>query len=250
MIAMAISGAFFGALIGGGIRLGMERGDGWTRQVLLTPLSGPGYLGAKAITAWLLTLPAVVVVFLLGGLVNGVSIPALRWIAVALVIWVSGLVFVAAGLAIGLVAAGESAQFVALAVFFPLAMLGGLWFPIDSFPSGLREVAEFLPTRALYRLADQVAAGAGAGLLDGRADRRGAQQIPADRARQGVTVDGPPLDKPHLPAGQALCRGRAPCADDSISELHFRCVGSVPLRPVRMVSRMRLGRPPYARGRP
>jgi ABC-2 type transport system permease protein len=78
------------------------------------------------------------------------------------VIWVGSLVFVAAGLAVGLVAAGETAQFVALAVFFPLAMLGGLWFPIDAFPLVLRQIAEFLPTRALYRLAE-LAIGDGTG---------------------------------------------------------------------------------------
>ena len=154
MVAMSVSGAFFGALNGGGIRLGAERGDGWTRQILLTPLSGPSYLGAKAITAWLLTLPAVIVTFLLGALVNGVTLPPGRWLTAIGVIWLAGLVFVAAGLAVGLLATGEAAQFVALGVFFPFAMLGGLWFPIDSLPRILRQIADFLPTRAVYQLAE------------------------------------------------------------------------------------------------
>jgi ABC-2 type transport system permease protein len=154
MVAMSVSGAFFGALNGGGIRLGAERGDGWTRQILLTPLSGPSYLGAKAITAWLLTLPAVIVTFLLGALVNNVTLAPSRWLAAIVVIWLASLVFVAAGLAVGLLVTGEAAQFTALAVFFPLAMLGGLWFPIDSLPQLLRQIAGFLPTRAVYQLAE------------------------------------------------------------------------------------------------
>jgi ABC-2 type transport system permease protein len=156
MVAMSVSGAFFGALNGGGIRLGAERGDGWTRQILLTPLSGPSYLGAKAITAWLLTLPAVIVTFLLGALVNDVTLAPARWLAAIAVIWLASLVFVAAGLAVGLLVTGEAAQFTALAVFFPLAMLGGLWFPIDSLPQLLRQVAGLLPTRAVYQLAELV----------------------------------------------------------------------------------------------
>lgn len=160
MVAMSVSGAFFGALNAGGIRLGMERGDGWTRQVLLTPLSGSAYLGAKALSAWVLTLPAVVVVFLLGGLLNGVSMSPVRWAGTVLVLWLGSLVFVMTGIAVGLVAAGERTQFVALAVFFPFAMLGGLWFPIDSFPQTLRQIVDYLPTRALYQLADSVAGGA------------------------------------------------------------------------------------------
>jgi ABC-2 type transport system permease protein len=154
MLAMSVSGAFFGALNGAGIRLGMERGDGWSRQILLTPLTSRGYLGAKAITAWLLTLPAMVCVFLIGALVNGVSLSAPRWLAAAGTLWLASIVFVAAGLLVGLLAAGEKAQFLALAIFFPLAMLGGLWFPIDSFPQALKTIADYLPTRAMYQLVE------------------------------------------------------------------------------------------------
>ncbi len=159
MLSMSVSGAFFGALSGAGIRLGTERGEGWARQVLLTPLSGPAYLGAKALTAWLATLPAVVVVFALGALANDVSMPAADWLAALGVIWGASFVFVLAGLAVGLVAVGESTQYISLGVFFPLAMLGGLWFPLDDFPSVLRHAADFLPTRSLDQLATLVTPG-------------------------------------------------------------------------------------------
>nr|WP_225956103.1 ABC transporter permease [Amycolatopsis lexingtonensis] len=162
MLAMSVSGAFFGALNGAGIRLGMERGDGWSRQVLLTPLTSRSYLAAKAITAWLLTLPAMACVFLIGAMVNDVSLAPVRWLAAAGTLWLASLVFVAAGLVVGLLAAGEKAQFLALAVFFPLAMLGGLWFPIDSFPGVLKAIADYLPTRAIYQLVE-LASGAVSG---------------------------------------------------------------------------------------
>ncbi|MET7358972.1 ABC transporter permease [Streptomyces sp. NPDC005562] len=159
MLSMSVSGAFFGALNGAGIRLGAERGEGWARQILLTPLSARAYLGAKALTAWLATLPATVVVFALGALVNDVSMPAADWLAALAVIWGASLVFVVAGLAVGLVAVGEAAQFTCLGVFFPLALLGGLWFPLDDFPAGLRRAADYLPTRCLDQLAALVTPG-------------------------------------------------------------------------------------------
>ncbi|MGC8920340.1 hypothetical protein AB7952_16960 [Streptomyces sp. PG2] len=96
-----------------------ERGEGWARQVLLTPLSGAAYLAAKALTAWLATLPAAVVVFALGAFANDVSMPAADWIAALAVIWGAGLVFVLAGLVVGLVAVGESAQYISLASSSP-----------------------------------------------------------------------------------------------------------------------------------
>jgi len=168
MVAMAVSGAFFGALNGAGIRLGLERGDGWTRQVLLTPLTPVRYLGAKAITAWLATLPAILVVFALGATVNGVSLPNARWLAVIGICWLGSVVFVAIGVLVGVVATGEVVQFVALAIFFPFAMIGGLWFPTDTFPAGLRSLGAALPTAAIRELATAVATGQPAPLGDGR----------------------------------------------------------------------------------
>jgi len=157
MVAMAVSGSFFGALTGAGIRLGIERGDGWTRQILLTPLTPARYLAAKSLTAWLAALPAILVVFGLGTALNDVSLPIGRWIAVAGICWTGSLVFVTMGILIGLLSSGDAVQFVALGVFFPLAMLGGLWFPTDTYPAALRSFDAVLPTTAIRELGTSLA---------------------------------------------------------------------------------------------
>jgi ABC-2 type transport system permease protein len=163
MVSMGISGALFGALIGGGIRLGAERGDGWARQVILTPLSPRRYVTAKLVSAWLLALPAVIVVFLLGLVVNNVDLGVGAWFAAAGVLWAGSLCFATIGVAIGLLVAGEATQFACLGVFFPLAMLGGLWFPITTFPDTLQKIIAYLPTRALTQIGQSIVDGTTAG---------------------------------------------------------------------------------------
>ena len=73
MVNMTCYGALSAALFAGS-RVAIERGAGWQRQLRLTPLSGGGYLSAKGLTAMLVALPAVIVVPLIGGLFEGVSL--------------------------------------------------------------------------------------------------------------------------------------------------------------------------------
>ncbi|GGK75115.1 ABC transporter [Sphaerisporangium melleum] len=161
MISLAVSGAFYAALTGGGIRLGEERGSGWARQLTLTPLSPRRYVFGKLLAAWLLALPTLVAIFLLGVLLNQVSMPAANWALTLAATWGGSLCFAVFGVAIGLLVAGDATQFACLGVFFPLAVLGGLWFPTTAFPEALRELVQYLPTSALYRLGVTAEQGSG-----------------------------------------------------------------------------------------
>ncbi len=161
MIALAVSGAFYAALTGGGIRLGEERGSGWARQVTLTPLSPRRYVLGKLVGAWLLVLPALAAIFVLGALLNQVRMPPGRWALVLAASWGGSVCFAVFGVAIGLLVAGEATQFACLGVFFPMAILGGLWFPTSAFPQTVREVGDYLPTSALYHLAITAERGSG-----------------------------------------------------------------------------------------
>src|SRR3979409_629744 len=61
MVNMCCYGALTGALFAG-TRVALERQVGWQRQLRLTPLTGSGYLTAKAVTGMALAIPAVVLV--------------------------------------------------------------------------------------------------------------------------------------------------------------------------------------------
>jgi ABC-2 type transport system permease protein len=107
----------------------------------------------------LLTLPSLVVVALVGGLVNGVRLPPGTWLALVAVLWAGAAVFVALGLLLGLALEQKAAGSAIGISGTVLALLGGLWVPVEVFPAGLRAVAHGLPSYWYAELGRDVAAG-------------------------------------------------------------------------------------------
>ena len=150
MISMATYAAI-GASLGGAIVIAQERDSGWTRQLRVTPLPSTAYVTGKLTVAYLVTVPAIAAVLLAGLLVNHVDLPAESWLAVLVTLAVGALPFAALGLLIGYLFDSNSAQGAMLICFFSLAILGGLWAPISSFPDSLATIGRMLPS---FRLAD------------------------------------------------------------------------------------------------
>ncbi|MCW0213708.1 MAG: ABC transporter permease [Pseudonocardia sp.] len=150
MVSMAAFGAISAAVSTGG-RVALERQIGWNRQLRLTPLPGWAYLAEKAVVAMLVALPALVLVFLVAGVVKGVDLPALVWLRVFLVAWIGVLPFAAVGLLVGMAATADSAQGMATVTMLLFSLLGGLFVPAFLLPSTLATIARLLPS---YWLAD------------------------------------------------------------------------------------------------
>jgi len=145
MINMTAFGALTGAMFAGG-RVALERSIGWQRQLRLTPLSGPAYLTAKGITAMMLAVPAVILVPLIGGVVEGVSLDATGWLRVVLGTWLAVIPFALIGLLIGQIGTPETMQPIMSIVMIVMAMLGGIFIPIDTMPGWMLDIAHLLPS--------------------------------------------------------------------------------------------------------
>jgi ABC-2 type transport system permease protein len=83
MVNMMAFGTVSGAM-SVGARLAFERAAGWQRQLRLTPLSGPGYLGGKMISGMLVALPPLILVPLIAALFEGVHLGAGDWLHIVL----------------------------------------------------------------------------------------------------------------------------------------------------------------------
>ena len=79
MVSMASFGAITAVLMGNSEKIAKEREKGWVRQLRLTTLPGRGYVLAKIASAAVVTLPCIVVVFLVAAGTKGVRFEAWQW---------------------------------------------------------------------------------------------------------------------------------------------------------------------------
>jgi ABC-2 type transport system permease protein len=129
MISMASYGAMIAAT-SGGARIAVERSTGWNRQLRLTPLKPSTYIGTKVLTAYIMCLVSIALLYI-AGISYGVHIsPFSRWIEMTALLLVGLLPFVALGILVGHLLTPDSIG-PALgggSAFF--AFLGGQWFPL------------------------------------------------------------------------------------------------------------------------
>ena len=123
MTGMAAYGAMFAA-IGPGGRLARDRARGWTRQLRITPLRARTDYLAKTLAAYLVALPALVLVFL-AGVTLGVRLGAAQWLEMSGLLLIGLVPFVLMGIILGHLVATDALVPVMgwLVVFF--ALFGG-----------------------------------------------------------------------------------------------------------------------------
>ncbi|MEU5998654.1 ABC transporter permease [Streptomyces sp. NPDC047197] len=159
MVSMASFGALTAVLMGNSERIAKERESGWVRQLRLTSLPGRGYVIAKTASAAVVSLPSIVVVFVVAAAVKDVRLEAWQWLALTGAIWAGSLCFAALGVAIGYLATGDAVRPITMIVYFGLSVLGGLWMPTATFPQWLSDIATWLPTHAYAALGQAIELG-------------------------------------------------------------------------------------------
>jgi ABC-2 type transport system permease protein len=144
MQSMAAYGSLGTAMFSAGA-IALERRIGWNRQLRLTPLPPPAYVLVKGTAAWLLALLGLAPVYIAGA-VTGVSLPAWRWAALIVTTWAALLPFVLLGITLGFLGTNESVQALTAVLLLTLALLGGMWFPVDVMPEVMQTIARMLPS--------------------------------------------------------------------------------------------------------
>ncbi|MGH2854222.1 MAG: ABC transporter permease [Solirubrobacteraceae bacterium] len=155
MIGMVSFGTMSG-MLSSGARIAAERAVGWNRQLRISPLSTRAYLRAKVLTAYMMALLTILVLYA-SGVALGVSLSAGKWLQMTALILVSLVPFAALGIAVGHMLTPDSIGPAVGGGVGLLAFLGGTWFPIPH--SGfLHDVAQLLPSYWLVQ-ASHVALG-------------------------------------------------------------------------------------------
>ncbi|MFD7877510.1 ABC transporter permease [Streptomyces sp. NPDC059766] len=158
MVGMAAYGAVGSALnTGGGVA--EDRAIGWLRQLRVTPMTAREVVVGRALTGSVTVLPAIVAVLAAGGLVNGVRLAAWQWAALAVLLWLGSFPFTLLGLGNGYRLTGPTTGVVNMVCNLGLAVVGGLWFPVELFPGWLRTLSACTPANRFARLGLSVADG-------------------------------------------------------------------------------------------
>ncbi|HXL93285.1 MAG TPA: ABC transporter permease [Streptosporangiaceae bacterium] len=152
LVSLALYGAIFSTTYTGA-GVSVERAQGWSRQLRLTPLSSAGYIGMKVTTALVLGLVPITIVNVVGGiLTHKAQMPVYLWIVSALCVWAGSLLFAAFGLFIGfLIPADVVPQLLGL-IMSLFAFVGGLFIPIDILPQSIQDIAKWSPEYGINQL--------------------------------------------------------------------------------------------------
>ena len=133
MIGIAVYGAILAATSGGAM-VSIERAQGWSRQLRLTPLRPAAYVAIKLVVAMLLGLTSVVVVYVFG-VIDGVQMAPDVWVLTGFLAWAASLVFASFGLFMGYLLPSENVMQIISPVLAVFSLLGGLFLPISLLPS-------------------------------------------------------------------------------------------------------------------
>ncbi|WP_199562811.1 ABC transporter permease [Sporosarcina sp. BI001-red] len=143
MAAFSVMGSSIMTL---GLRLVQERNQGWTTYLKTTPVSGAVYFIAKMAGQTSVHIFTISVIFTSGGLINGISMPAIEWITAGMWILIGAIPFLALGGLIGTMKKSDTASGVSNLIYLALAVTGGMWMPMEFMPKLLQQVAQWIPS--------------------------------------------------------------------------------------------------------
>ena len=152
-LAAVISG------LASGPSLGEERGNGWLRQLRVTPLRPIAAVIAKIVVAMSFALPAMALVAAIGGLTADISLTAGQWVQVIGLMWIATASVAAVGTLIGLTFGAESAQNATTLAFVVLWLLGGIFTSPTNMPEVLAAVSRSLPSYGVVEVGWSIAGG-------------------------------------------------------------------------------------------
>ncbi|WP_423187901.1 ABC transporter permease [Alishewanella sp. d11] len=134
------------------MNIASDRAHGWLTLKRLSPMPVPAYLLAKFATALVFSLAIIVLLFSIAAVFAGVRLALTQWVLLAVVLLLGTLPFALIGLILGLTLSDKAAPAVVNLVYLPMALLSGLWLPINMLPSLLQQASWIWPSYHLSQV--------------------------------------------------------------------------------------------------
>jgi ABC-2 type transport system permease protein len=151
MISLALYGGVLATTFGGAM-VSMERAQGWSRQLRLTPLSPVAYIIIKIMTALVLGFCSVAAVYIAGIVSHKPSMSVGLWIGTGFSVWIGSLLFAAFGLFLGYLLPAENVMQLIGLILALLSFIGGLFIPVSQYAHAVQEIAKWTPLYGLNQL--------------------------------------------------------------------------------------------------
>jgi ABC-2 type transport system permease protein len=151
MISLALYGGVVATTFSGAM-VSIERAQGWSRQLRLTPLSPVAYIIIKIFTALTLGACSVGAVYIAGTVSNKASMSVGLWIGTGISVWIGSLLFAAFGLFLGYLLPAENVMQLIGLILALLSFAGGLFIPVSQYAQGVQDVAKWTPLYGLNQL--------------------------------------------------------------------------------------------------
>jgi ABC-2 type transport system permease protein len=146
-------GVIGASLLGLGVLVALERGQGWLQVKRTTPMPVAAYFVSKVAMAVLFSSVIVLTLFALGMQFGGIHLTLGKAAALFSILISGSLTFCSLGLAIGYFMGPNSAGPMMQLFYLPMSFLSGLWIPIWILPKPLQTIAFFLPPYHYSQLA-------------------------------------------------------------------------------------------------
>lgn len=130
-----------------------ERKRGWYKNLIRTPLKKSYYITVKILKVMIQFAIAIIIIFTVAALFKNVHMPYLEWIVSGLLLWIGASLFLTMGSLLSQLNDLQKASGIGNILYIVLAVIGGLWMPIDQFPVWMRPISDVMPTYHLKRLA-------------------------------------------------------------------------------------------------
>jgi ABC-2 type transport system permease protein len=135
-----------------GIGVAQDRDLGWLRMKRVSAVPIGVSLAAKATAALLYAVGVLVLMGVTAAAFGTLHASAWQLARVAVVLLLGTVPFTLASVAVGLRFRTNATIALLNALLFPLAVLSGLWIPLQFLPKTVRQIARFLPTYHLAQL--------------------------------------------------------------------------------------------------
>lgn len=159
LVSMMVFSSLLGSVITVANTLLEEHTSHFDLFVDITPESKVKYYGSLIVVFLTLNLISLLSIGAIGVFVNHISLALPKMILVILTCLAGSFVLIFIGIAISLFKNPSSVNLVTSLTVFPMAMLSGLWWPLQTLPNWLQTIGKMMPTYSISAISNDIISG-------------------------------------------------------------------------------------------